>query len=67
MRRATCCSPDDDVTVAIKVMEAKKVRRMPVTDSHKTMVGMLSLGDISHKVGNRLSREVLRAVSGHRA
>jgi CBS domain-containing protein len=63
----TCCSPDDDVTVAIKAMEAKKVRRMPVTDSHKTMVGMLSLGDISHKVGQQLSGEVLRAVSGHHA
>lgn len=61
----TCCSPDDDVTVAIKAMEAKKIRRMPVTDSHRTMIGMLSLGDISHKVSKELSGEVLRAVSGH--
>jgi hypothetical protein len=29
------------------------------------MVGMLSLGDISHKVRKDLSGEVLRAVSGH--
>ena len=63
----TCCSPDDNVTVAIKAMEAKKIRRMPVTDSHKTMVGMLSLGDISHKVSNQISGEVLRAVSAHHA
>lgn len=61
----TCCSPDDDVTVAIQAMEANKIRRMPVADSHKTMVGMLSLGDISHKVSNQLSAEVLRAVSAH--
>ncbi len=60
-----CCSPDDDVQVAIEVMEAKKIRRLPVTDGHKTMVGMLSLGDISHKVGKELSGEVLRAVSAH--
>jgi len=60
-----CCSPDDDVRVAIETMEAKKIRRLPVTDSHKTMIGMLSLGDISHKVGKELSGEVLRAVSGH--
>jgi CBS domain-containing protein len=45
----TCCSPEDDVTVAIKAMEAKKIRRMPVTDSHRTMIGMLSLGDIRTK------------------
>jgi CBS domain-containing protein len=60
-----CCSPDDDVEVAIDVMETKQVRRLPVTDSHKAMIGMLSLGDISHKVGKELSGEVLRAVSGH--
>ncbi len=60
-----CCSPDDDVHVAIEVMEAKQIRRLPVTDSQKTMVGMLSLGDVSHKVSKELSGEVLRAVSGH--
>jgi CBS domain-containing protein len=60
-----CCSPDDDVQVAIEAMEAKQIRRLPVTDSHKTMIGMLSLGDISHKVSKELSGEMLRAVSGH--
>ena len=60
-----CCSPDDDIEVAIEFMEAKQIRRLPVTDSHKTMIGMLSLGDISHKVSKDLSGEVLRAVSGH--
>jgi hypothetical protein len=29
------------------------------------MIGMLSLGDISHKVSKELSGEMLRAVSGH--
>ena len=60
-----CCSPEDDVAVAIEKMEAKQIRRLPVTDSHKGMVGILTLGDISHKVGKDLSGEVLRAVSGH--
>ena len=60
-----CCSPDDDIGVAIKVMEAKQVRRLPVTDSHKAIVGILSLGDISHKIGKDKSGEVLRAVSEH--
>ena len=60
-----CCSPDDDIQVAIETMEAKQIRRLPVTDSHKIMIGMLSLGDISHKVSKDLSGEMLRAVSGH--
>ena len=61
----TCCSAEDDLAIAVKVMEAKKIRRLPVTDAHKTMFGMLSLGDISHRLSNELSGEVLRAVSAH--
>jgi len=61
----TCCSAEDDLVIALKVMEAKKIRRLPVTDAHKTMIGMLSLGDISHRLSNELSGEVLRAVSAH--
>ncbi len=61
----SCCSAEDDLVIAIKTMEAKKIRRLPVTDAHKTMVGMLSLGDISHRLSNELSGEVLRAVSAH--
>lgn len=64
-RDVVCCSAEDDIAVAIETMETKQVRRLPVTDSHKAMVGMLSLGDISHKVSKNLSGEVLRAVSGH--
>ncbi len=63
-RHVVCCSPDDAIDSALHAMEQKKVRRLPVTDSHG-LVGMLSLGDISHKAANDLSGEVLRAVSGH--
>jgi CBS domain-containing protein len=59
------CSPEDDIAVAVKAMETKKVRRLPVTDSQRGMVGMLSLGDVSHKLNKELSGEVLRAVSAH--
>lgn len=60
-----CCSPDDDISVAIKAMEKKKIRRLAVADDKKGIVGMLSLGDISHKVSKGLAGEVLRAVSQH--
>jgi CBS domain-containing protein len=64
-KNVVCCSPDDDLQAAIKLMESTKIRRLPVMDDQKTMIGMLSLGDISHKVNRDLSGEVLRAVSGH--
>ncbi len=64
-KHVSCCSPDDDLTDAIAAMEAKKVRRLPVVDSHKDVVGMLSLGDISHKASKELSGEALRVLSAH--
>jgi CBS domain-containing protein len=59
------CSPEDDIAKAIKTMESKRVRRLPVTDSDQNVVGVVSLGDISHKVGKEQSGELLRAVSAH--
>jgi CBS domain-containing protein len=66
-KNVVCCSEDDDIADAIHVMEKKHIRRLPVTDSKKDVIGMLSLGDISHKVRKDLSGEVLRAVSQHHA
>ena len=64
-RNVVCCSPGDDVETAIEVMEAQKIRRLPVTNSRKAVVGMLSLGDISHKLTKKRAGGLLRAVSGH--
>lgn len=62
-----CCSPDDDIETAIQRMEVNHIRRLAVTDADKAIVGMLSLGDISHKVGKSRSGNVLRALSEHHA
>ncbi len=64
-KHVVCCSPDDDLDLAIETMEASQIRRLPVTDSHKKIVGMLSLGDLARGVSKDKSGEVLRAVSGH--
>jgi CBS domain-containing protein len=64
-RDVASCSPDDEIAQAIETMEAKQVRRLPVIDRRKGLVGMLTLGDVSHKVGKDLSGELLRALSGH--
>src|ERR1700761_3282879 len=41
-----CCREDEDLAKAVQHMEALKIRRLPVINQHKRMIGMLSLGDI---------------------
>jgi len=59
------CRAKDKLEAAAKIMEKQGVRRLPVIDENKRMVGMLSLGDISSKAPKLLSGEVLKAVSAH--
>ena len=61
------CRARDSAGEAARLMESKQVRRLPVIDENKRMVGMLSLGDISHAASQRTSTEVMRAVSAHHA
>src|SRR5262245_29100007 len=41
-----CCRDDDDLAKAVQHMEELKIRRLPVINKSKRLVGMLSLGDI---------------------
>jgi CBS domain-containing protein len=61
------CRDSDDVNQAAQLMESKHVRRLPVIDEKKRMVGMLSLGDISQGASQRITAEVVKAVSAHHA
>ena len=56
---------EQDLNEAARTMEEKKIRRLPVIDTNKRMIGILSLGDLSHSAQNESSGTVLRAVSGH--
>jgi CBS domain-containing protein len=59
------CRTEQTVGEAVKLMEKKKVRRLPVINEKKRMVGMLSLGDVAQKAKLTLSGEVMKAVSAH--
>jgi CBS domain-containing protein len=61
------CQDDEDVDDAARIMESKQVRRLPVIDADKRMVGMISLGDVSHAGSEKITAEVTRAVSAHHA
>jgi CBS domain-containing protein len=60
-----CCRDDDDLAKAVRHMEALKVRRLPVINKSKRMVGILSLGDVSHSAPGDLLSECVRSVSAH--
>jgi len=57
-----CCSDDDDLAKAVHHLEELQVRRLPVIDKSKRMVGMLSLGDISHSAHGPILAEWAKSV-----
>lgn len=59
------CRTAESVEDAIHLMDQRKIRRLPVIDDDKRLVGMLSLGDVSHAVSRELSGELLTAVADH--
>jgi CBS domain-containing protein len=60
-----CCREDDDLAKAVRYMETLKVRRLPVINKSKRMVGMLALGDVSHSATGALVSECVKSVSAH--
>ena len=56
---------DDDLAKAVRHMETLKVRRLPVINKSKRMVGMLSLGDVGHSAPSELLTECVKKVSAH--
>ena len=61
------CRDTEELEDAVRIMEQKKIRRLPVLDEKKRMVGMLSLGDIAHAAPRQVAATTLAAVSSHHA
>jgi len=59
------CTANEDLEDAVRIMESKQVRRLPVIDNNRRMVGMLSLGDVAASAPPSLAAETLKAVSAH--
>ena len=55
------CRDNEDVEDAVRIMEGKQIRRLPVLDEAMKIVGMVSLGDIPRDI----TGEVAKAVSAH--
>ncbi|QIQ88060.1 MAG: CBS domain-containing protein [Erythrobacter sp.] len=59
------CTANEELEDAVRLMERRQVRRLPVIDEHRRMIGMLSLGDVAAAAPASLAAETLRSVSAH--
>ncbi|HEY8993871.1 MAG TPA: CBS domain-containing protein [Lacunisphaera sp.] len=54
---------DQNVEEAAHIMELNQIRRLPVLNREKRLVGIVSLGDVAKQAGAGLSGEALREIS----
>jgi CBS domain-containing protein len=58
------CLEDQEIDEAVVLMEARQLRRLPILNREKNLVGIVSLGDIAIYVGDRdLTAESLEEIS----
>jgi CBS domain-containing protein len=61
------CFDDEDVEAVAKNMAQLQVRRLPVLNREKRLVGIVSLGDLSHRPDACAAGDALRGVSSQSA
>lgn len=58
------CFEDQELDEAVSLMEARQIRRLPVLNLDKQLVGIVSLGDIAVHAGDRdMAGETLEEIS----
>jgi CBS domain-containing protein len=57
------CFEDDDLTEVADKMAASQIRRIPVVDRDKNLVGIVSLGDVAREAKPAEAGDVLEEVS----
>ena len=58
------CFADQEVRIAAQMMEMRQIRRVPVLNRDKRLVGMVSLGDLSVETQDQqLAGQTLEGVS----
>ena len=63
------CEADQDVDQVARNMSEQQVRRLPVVDENKRLVGVVSIGDLAQHIAKDTVGEILRGVTaeGQRA
>jgi CBS domain-containing protein len=57
------CYADADVEQAAQLMEERQIRRLPIVDRDKKLVGIVALADLARHVQKGRSGDVLQGVS----
>ena len=57
------CTENDDVDDCARLMEEKQIRRLPVLDAERRLVGVVALGDLALSTDKKLAGEILEKVS----
>ena len=58
------CFADQEVRIAAQMMEMRQIRRVPVLNRDKRLVGIVSLGDLSVETQNQqLASKTLEGIS----
>jgi CBS domain-containing protein len=57
------CFDDQDVREAADIMREKQIRRLPVLNRDKRLVGIISLGDVAVEVGEKVAGQALQGIS----
>jgi CBS domain-containing protein len=58
------CYEDQEIEEAVSLMEARQIRRLPILNRDKHLVGIVALGDLAMHAGqNELVGETLKEVS----
>jgi CBS-domain-containing membrane protein len=58
------CFEDDNIKEAAKLMQDKQIRRLPVLNRDKRLVGIVSLGDLAVDTGQeKMAGETLTEIS----
>lgn len=47
-----CCRPDDQIEQATRLMEECQVRRIPIVDNEKRLLGIIAQADIATRLNN---------------
>ncbi len=56
------CVENEDLNDAVRIMEQNKIRRLPVMDDKKAIVGLLSVEDVARHAPISLVGEVMKAI-----
>jgi len=58
-----CANEDEDIQLVAQRMSDEQVRRLPVLDAEKKLIGIVSLGDLARETRGEAAEKALEGVS----